>query len=212
MKPKKISSLKPLIYLITQGNTASHNFTTESEKIIEIVKLAVNFKIPLVQLREKNLSARFLLDLAKTICDIAKNSETRILINDRADVALAADADGVHLTEKSLPAEIVRQNFPSDFIIGVSAHSLEKIESAKNQGADFATFSPVFPTTNKGEAQGIKKLKNVCERVKPFPVVALGGINAANYLEVLESGASGFAAIRFLNNRGNLRKLSREFL
>ena len=76
------------------------------------------------------------------------------------------------------------------------------------QGADFITFSPVEYSPNKGKPQGIERLKEVCEHLKPFPVIALGGVDETNYADVLKAGASGFAAIRFLNDERNLRKLS----
>jgi thiamine-phosphate pyrophosphorylase len=131
-----------------------------------------------------------------------------LLVNDRADIALAANADGVHLTSLSLSAETIRRSFPKDFIVGVSAHKIEEAEIAKKQNADFVTFSPVFSSPGKSEPQGAEKLREVCERLKPFPVVALGGINETNFAEVLEAGARGFSAIRFLNDEENLRKLT----
>lgn len=132
-----------------------------------------------------------------------------MLVNDRADTALAANADGVHLTEKSISAETIRRDFPANFIIGVSTHSIETAEKAKKQGADFVTFSPIFASPGKAEPKGLEKLKEVCEKLKPFPVIALGGIDETNYKSVLEKGASGFAAIRFLNNVENLQMLNK---
>ena len=130
-----------------------------------------------------------------------------MLVNDRADIAQAAEADGVHLPANSLPAEIVRANFGESFIIGVSAHSLEDVERAKSAGANFATFSPVFATASKakyGAPQGVAKLREVAETFEGFPVIALGGIDENNFREALEAGASGIAAIRFLNDAENL--------
>lgn len=200
----------PIIYQITEGKFTSENFISEKKKLIELVELAVDKQINLVQIREKNLSAKLVFKLTKEIVEISKNSDTKILVNDRADIALAANADGVHLTSKSIPTNIIRKIFPHDFIIGVSTHSLEKAETAKNEGADFVTFSPIFQTISKakyGNPQGLEKLREVCEKLKPFPVIALGGINAENYQTALETGAGGFASIGFLNNAENLRKL-----
>jgi thiamine-phosphate pyrophosphorylase len=122
-----------------------------------------------------------------------------------------ADADGVHLTSRSLSAGIIRQSFPKTFIVGASAHTIEKAEAARRQGADFVTFSPIYSSPGKGEPQGVEKLREVSEHLKPFPVIALGGVNTTNYQKVLEAGASGFAAIRFLNDEENLRKLAADF-
>ncbi|MBX7169499.1 MAG: thiamine phosphate synthase [Pyrinomonadaceae bacterium] len=202
---------KPIIYLISDGTITVQNFSQKSVKFLQIVEFAVEFKIPLIQFREKSLPAKFVFELTAQAVQLTKNSKTKILINDRADIALAAKANGVHLTSNSVSAKIIRQNFPKDFIIGVSAHSLENALKAKNDGADFATFSPIFASPNKGTPVGLESLKTVCEKIKPFPIIALGGIDETNYDEVLQI-ADGFAAIRFLNNAENLRKLKDENL
>lgn len=199
---------RKLIYLITKGDATAADFHEKQREILGIIKKAVEAEIPLIQLREKNLSTKLLFELAEKAAQITKNSETKLLINDRADVALAAKADGVHLTERSLSAQTIRASFPKNFIIGVSVHTLEKALEVKNQGADFVTFSPIFHSPGKGEPVGLEKLREVCEALKGFPVVALGGIDETNYREVLEI-ADGFAAIRFLNNLQNLRNFKR---
>jgi thiamine-phosphate pyrophosphorylase len=100
-----------------------------------------------------------------------------------------------------LPAKIIRQNFPENFIVGVSTHTLDEVALARDEGADFVTFSPIYKTPSKakyGEPQGLEKLKIVCRKLNLFPVIALGGIDETNFSQVLESGSAGFAAIRFL--------------
>ncbi|MDQ3321411.1 MAG: thiamine phosphate synthase [Acidobacteriota bacterium] len=211
MNREEIFYRKPLIYLITEGKTMAENFAAEKRKILNLVKIAADAKISLVQIREKNLPARLVFELTLEAAKIASRTETKILVNARADIALAARADGVHLTARSLAVKIIRRNFPPDFIVGASVHSNEEAEIARRQAADFVTFSPIFPTPDKekfGAPQGLEKLREVCERLKPFPIIALGGIDENNYKSVLENGASGFAAIRFLNNAENLRKLT----
>jgi thiamine-phosphate pyrophosphorylase len=198
------SVANPLIYLITDGETTADNFAEKKSRILEIITISVENNIPLIQIREKNIPARLVFELVREAAKITRNSRTKILVNDRADIALAAEADGVHLTSHSISAEIIRRNFPKDFIIGVSTHTFETAETSKQNGADFITFSPIFETPGKGQPQGVGKLHEICERLKPFPVIALGGINETNYKSVLENGASGFAAIRFLNNAKNL--------
>lgn len=192
----------PAIYLITDGSLEVFNFKDKSAELLKKVELAVESEINLIQIREKNLSAKLLYEVAKNAAEITKNSQTKILINDRADIAWAAGADGVHLTSDSMPAEIIRQKFPSNFIVGVSVHLIAEAEIAKAQKADFVTFSPIFDTPSKasyGKPQGLIKLREVCKKLKPFPVFALGGIDEINFREVLKYGASGFAAIRYLN-------------
>lgn len=198
---------KPITYLITEGNLTADNFDEKKNRILVIIKTAVEKNISLIQVREKNLTAKLIFSLASQAAKITKKSNTKLLVNDRADIALAAKADGVQLTENSVSAEIIRHAFPKNFIIGVSAHSIAGAEKAKTQGADFVTFSPVFASPGKDAPQGLEKLKEVCEKLKPFPVLALGGIDETNYESVLKSGASGFAAIRFLNEVENLKNL-----
>lgn len=199
---------EPLIYLITEGKATDENFAEIKSEIINLIKIAVRAKVSIIQIREKRLSARFVFELAREAAKITRLTKTKILINDRADIALAARADGVHLTTKSVSAAAIRRAFPLDFVIGVSARSAGEAETAKIQGANFATFSPVFHSPGKGESHGIEKLKEISDRLKPFPVLALGGIDETNWRTVLQSGASGFAAIRFLNAEENLRKLN----
>ncbi len=210
---KRFFEIKPLIYLITDGETTAENFSKNSLQTLEIIKKAVESEISLIQIREKQLSAKLVFELTAKAAEITKNSNTKLLVNDRADIALAANADGVHLPANSLSSNIVRANFPPDFIIGVSAHSLEEVQKGKFDGADFATFSPIFATESKkryGAPQGIEKLREVIQTIENFPVIALGGIDETNFREVLQI-ADGFAAIRFLNNAENLRKLRMEF-
>ncbi len=205
---------KPLIYLITKGNLTRENFSEESKKTLRIIKNAVEKGISLIQIREKNLFARSVLELTEQAVRIAEKSGTKILVNERADVAAAANADGVHLTSNALPVSLIRQNFGKGFIIGVSAHSLERALQAKNETADFVTFSPVFPTISKplyGEPKGLKELNEVCKKLGNFPVIALGGIDETNYKDVLEQGAGGFAGIGFLNDKIKLKNQKFEF-
>jgi len=199
---------KPLIYLITDGDATAENFTEKKSHLIKLIKTAVQAKISLIQIREKQLSARLIFELTSETAKLTQNTKTKLLVNDRADIALAANADGVHLTSRSLSAAVIKQNFPKNFIVGVSAHTIEDAENARRQGADFATFSPIFASPGKGEPLGIEKLRAVCESLKSFPIIALGGIDTTNFTQVLEAGARGFAAIRFLNNEENLRELT----
>jgi thiamine-phosphate pyrophosphorylase len=206
---KKFDSTgEPLIYLITDGKTTDENYTVRKPEILKLIETAVQAEISLIQIREKHLSTRLIFQLAEEASRLTRKTGTKLLVNDRADIALSAKADGVHLTADSLSAATIRRFFPKNFIIGVSAHTVEEAETAKAQGANFITFSPVFSSPGKGEPQGIEKLREVCEHLKPFPVIALGGVDPTNYQEVLEAGASGFAAIRFLSDEKNLRRLS----
>ena len=166
------------------------------------MKAWVAAEISLVQLREKSLTARVLYELATRAAAITRGSKTRLLVNDRFDIARAASADGVHLTTRSLPTNIVRSICGDDFLIGVSTHSLETALNARAEGADFILFGPVFATPAKeiyGQPQGLDKLREVTRALEGFPVIAIGGINRENADECFRVGASGIAAIRLFN-------------
>src|SRR4051794_6833227 len=159
-----LKSQQPILYLITSGETTHRTEPTSPEfkRILTIVRAAALAGINLIQLREKNLSARNLYELASSAAAITARSATRLLVNDRADIARAAGCDGVHLATHSLDARIVRKTFGPDFLIGASTHSIEEASDARDAGADFAVFGPIFDTPSKrayGQPLGLEKLE-----------------------------------------------------
>lgn len=192
----------PIIYQITSGTTTAETTPGDPQflNILASVRTAIDTRVSLFQIREKALSARVLYELTARAVEITRGSSMRLLVNDRADVARAAGGDGVHLTSYSLPAGVVREKFGSEFLIGVSTHSREEVIAARDAGADFVVFGPVFETESKrayGEPQGLEKLKEVTNL--GFPVVAIGGITRENMQSCLEAGASGIAGIRMFD-------------
>ena len=166
--------------------------------ILRFAQAAVIRQIPLFQIREKRLPTRTLYDLVSQAVEVTRGSATRLLVNDRFDVALAAGADGVHLTSVSLPTRMVREACEADFLIGVSTHSLDEARRARDEGADFVVFGPVFETESKrayGPAQGLEKLQRVTSELQGFPVLAIGGVTLDNAESCYAAGASGFAGI-----------------
>jgi thiamine-phosphate pyrophosphorylase len=159
--------------------------------IIAFARRAIEDGVEMIQIREKDLCAGELLELTCKIRDLARGSETRVLVNDRLDIALAADIDGVHLPSNGLPAARVR---PLVRTLGVSTHSVKEAENAATARADFVVFGPVFETPGK-TAVGLDALRQVTASVK-IPVLAIGGVNISNAKLALEYGAAGFAAIR----------------
>ena len=138
---------------------------------------------------------------------ITHASETRLLVNDRSDVARAAGADGVHLAGSSLTPSIVRQTFGKDFLIGVSTHSFAEARAAQEGKADFAVFGPVFETNSKsiyGEPVGLEMLRMTADALAPFPIIALGGVTIANAPDCLRAGAAGIAGISLFSDPNNL--------
>ena len=159
-----------------------------------------------IQIREKDLPARDLTELARQAIRDTQGIGARILVNDRLDVALAANAAGIHLGETSLPLEAVaewrRSAARTDFLIGVSCHSVEAARAAESGGADYIHFGPVFATPSKaafGPPQGIEQLRSVCTAVR-IRVIAIGGVTFENARECFAAGASGFAAIRLFQD------------
>ena len=203
---------KPLIYLITKGETTDQNFAEKSRQILDIIRVAVAERIPLVQLREKQLTAKLLFLLTQQVADLTRESDTKLLVNDRADIAEAAGADGVHLTSTSIAVDVVRQSFHSEFIVGVSTHTKDEVLTAARNGADFAVFGPVFDSPGKGDPKGVSQLTQICGAAGEFPVLGLGGIDGSNCGQVLEAGARGVAAIRWLNDAVELRQTARTLI
>ena len=190
----------PLTYLITRGEATPAAFRDNKSEIFETVRSAVDDGVSMIQIREKNLPARLLFELAVDAATITKGSNTKLLINDRPDIAVAARADGVHLPSDSLPVDVIRAKFPRIFIIGVSTHSIDEVRHAQMYGADFAVFGPVFETPGKGPAAGLEELREVVSAAAAFPIIALGGIDESNFRAALKNGAAGIAAIRALND------------
>ncbi len=197
---------RPVICLITEGTATAENFEGSRERILTIIRIAVEENVSLVQIREKKLTAKLLFELSRAAAELTRGSSTRLVVNDRTDVADAAGADGVHLTASSMPASIVRKYFPK-MLIGVSAHEEQELTDATAANADYAIFGPVFATPGKVPI-GIEELAMACSKAGQFPVVAIGGIGETNFRDVLDAGAAGFAAIRSLNDPVRLRSIT----
>ena len=177
------------------------------------IEKALQGGIRALQLREKNLSPKELLAQAIKIKPIIKKYGAKLFINDRADIAEIAGADGVHLTEKSVSAGEIKNKFPN-LIIGVSTHAKEGALLAEAQGADFITFSPIYETPSKiqfGSPQGPAKLGQVVKSVH-LPVLALGGIKLNRVPEVLEQGAHGVALISGIWDSKDIKQQAFEYM
>jgi thiamine-phosphate diphosphorylase len=159
--------------------------------LLSCVNAAVREGVEIIQVREKDLDAHALFELVCRIRDAAAGSPTKVLVNDRLDVALAAGVDGVHLPGQGLPTAKVR---PLVKTLGRSIHSIEEGLEAARDGADFVVFGPIFETPGK-EPVGIDALRALTAVVK-IPVLAIGGITHEDTSLVLEAGAAGIAAIR----------------
>lgn len=204
----------PFACLITEGKLTPKNYSSERSIVVETIRTAVADGVDLVQIRERDLSARLLFDLATDVVTAVKDTGALVLLNDRADVALASGADGVHLRESSIPPAVVREIFPKHLVIGVSTHDVHAAQSAAAGGADFVFFGPVFESPGKGEPTGPDKLRDVCRAIGGFPVIALGGIDSDNVGLALDAGAAGVAGIRSMHDadeRGRILRVIGRF-
>lgn len=189
MAKKEVLAGDPGLYLITDRRLTGN--------LPDAVGKALKAGVRMVQLREKDLKGRELLELALALRDKTSEFGARLIINDRIDVALLSRADGVHLGAASINARDARLMLGKTSLIGVSTHSVEEAEKAEADGADFITFGPLYFTESKapwGSPLGSRVLQEVKKRVK-IPVYGIGGINKERVKEVIRAGAEGVAVI-----------------
>lgn len=179
---KKIPS-KRFLYVIFAGRDIP-------KKLVEIL----NAGVEVLQLRDKGLSTKELINLGKRAKDIIRD-RALFFLNDRFDIALAVGADGVHLGQDDVPVEAVRKVTEKDFLIGLSTHTLKEVRESIHRPVDYISFGPVFKTLTKTDAlspRGIHRLKRAVS-ASLHPVVAVGGISKENIDKVLETGVKGVA-------------------
>ncbi len=185
---------------------------TAGRPLADIVRAALDGGVRAVQLREKDLEAGELYHLALQLRKVTERYKARLLINDRLDVALSVEADGVHLGQTSFPVATARRLLGPGKLIGVSTHSLAEITAAA--GADFVVFGPVYFTPSKavyGEPQGLDRLREAVER-SAVPVFAIGGINVERTPRVLTAGAYGVAMISAISAAADPTQTTRDLL
>ena len=164
--------------------------------LVEVIRRTLAGGAKIVQLREKNLSTREMLQLAAALKELTREYGARFIVNDRLDVALAVDADGVHLGQEDMPARIARRLLGPEKVLGVSVSSVEEALRAVEDGADYLGAGAVFPTATKEEARaiGLEGLRAIASAVG-IPVVAIGGIDRTRVAEVIAAGADGVAVV-----------------
>ena len=197
------------LYLITD-----RRLFAEIASLLRAIEEALKGGVKAVQLREKDLGTRQLLQLAYETRGLTSKYGAKLFINDRVDIALAVDADGVHLGGDSMPAFAARKAAGEAMLIGVSAHSIEEARKAEEEGADFITLGPIFETPSKikfGHPLGPGLLREVREKIS-IPVFAIGGINKERAGSVLESGTTGIALISAILGSEDIRSNTEEFM
>jgi thiamine-phosphate pyrophosphorylase len=196
------------LYLITDRHQ------TGDRELLTVAGLALQGGVRAIQLREKDLSSRELYELAYELRKLTSRFGARLFINDRADIAMAVDADGVHLGNNSIPVYRVRQVIGEKKLIGVSCHNQISAITAQEKGADFITFGPVYFTPSKavyGDPVGVERLDEVTHLMQ-IPVFALGGITIANTREVIHHGAHGVAMVSAIMKAEDPQGAATDFL
>ena len=181
----------PKIYPITDAQLSGLSHSEQVERLLA-------GGASLVQLREKNLPAQAFYAAAAAAVRLARSAGAKIIINDRVDVALALQADGVHLGQSDLPVAAARRLLGDGAVIGYSTHNLEQVRAALRLSIDYLAFGPIFPTNSKQNPDpvaGLNALARVQSLAAPLPVVAIGGINQTNLRAVLDGGANSAAII-----------------
>jgi thiamine-phosphate pyrophosphorylase len=168
----------------------------------------------MVQIREKDLETRQLIDVAQQLIPLIKQHQGKVFVNDRVDLVLALDADGVHLRSDSLPIPVARRLLGKDKLIGISTHSVEDVRQAEGEGADFVVLGPIFETPSKqiyGPPLGLHTLESACQESR-LPIFAIGGITPKQVPAVLSVGAYGIALISAILQALSIQDNTRELL
>lgn len=175
------------------------------------VEAAIKGGATFIQLREKKLDEEHFLEEAKEIKELCKKYRVPFVINDNVDIALAMDADGVHVGQSDMEAGMVREKLGPDKIIGVSAQTVEQAILAEQKGADYLGVGAVFPTGSKDDAVEVSHdtLKAICEAVQ-IPVIAIGGISTGNVMELSGSGICGIAVISAIFAKPDIETAAKE--
>lgn len=187
---------------------------TNGRELTWVLEQALDGGVKAIQLREKDLSGRDLFNLAEAVRKLTGRYGAKLLINERIDVALAVDADGVHLGKASIPIATARQLVGPERLIGASVHALAEAQQAEQAGADFVVFGPVYFTPSKaayGAPQGLAPLRQVVEKTSR-PVYAIGGVKRENIEEVMAAGARGIALISAIVSAREPQQAAREIL
>ena len=166
------------------------------------------------QLRAKNMEDRDLYNLASSLKKVVKEKKVLFLINDRIDIALAVDADGVHLGSGDLPIKVARKLLGRNKIIGLTVRDLSQALKAQREGADYVSLGPIFSTRikkNLPPPRGLKVITQIKKNIK-IPLIAVGGINSNNLARVLRAGADGVAVASAVNRVVNIRKAIEDLL
>jgi thiamine-phosphate pyrophosphorylase len=181
---------------------------------LQVAETLLSAGVRLIQLRDKQASTRDLFEQARLIAACVRSGKGIFILNDRADVARAAGADGVHVGQEDLPVELARQILGEGKWVGYSTHVLAQVVEADKSSADYIAFGPIFPTASKAQPDPVVGLDGLREarQATAKPLVAIGGITLQNARQVIEAGADSVAVIRGLLAAPDLAERAEEFL
>lgn len=193
------------VYLVTDRRKKT------DEEFLNIIEEAIKGGTTVVQLREKTASTKEFYELALKVKEITSRYGVPLLINDRIDIALAVDSEGVHIGQDDMPADIAREIIGDDKILGVSASTVEEAKKAEIDSADYIGSGAVFPTATKDDADSVSKdeLKEIVDSID-IPVVAIGGITVENASTLKDSGIDGFSVVSAIMSADDPREASRK--
>jgi len=195
------------LYLVTDRDCLANRDLYES------IEQAIRGGVTLIQLREKLVSSREFLDIAFAVKEITSRYQIPLIINDRLDIALAIEADGLHIGQDDLPLTVVRKLFGKDKIIGVSASTLDEAILAEQQGADYLGVGAMYATPTKLDAKTVSlEQLAVIKRSVSIPVVAIGGINETNVRDIMATGIEGVSVVSAILAKQDVQKAAKDLL
>lgn len=194
------------LYLVTDKSD-------DVEKFLKTIEEGIKGGVSVVQIREKTADTLDFYNLALKVKEITTKYDVPLIINDRVDVALAIDAEGVHVGQSDMPCDVTRKLVGPDKIVGVSAATIDEAKKAEKDGADYIGSGAVFPTATKDDAPKITKkdLKEIVNSIN-IPVVAIGGITLENAHELSDTGIAGLSVVSAIMSSDNPKKSSEELL
>lgn len=194
------------LYLVTDNSE-------DVDKFLNTIEEAIKGGVTVVQIREKTADTLDFYNLALKVKEITTKYDVPLIVNDRVDIALAIDADGVHVGQSDMPCDVTRKLIGQNKILGVSAATVKEAKKAENDGADYIGTGAVFPTATKDDADSVTKdeLKEIVESID-IPVVAIGGINLNNARELNDTGIAGLSVVSAIMSSDNPKKSSQELL
>jgi thiamine-phosphate pyrophosphorylase len=200
--------LESRLFLVTDRHQ------TKGRPLVPLLQRVLTAAAPAIQLRERDLSAKELMTLAREVQAVTASRTSQLLMNDRIDVALALEGVGVHLRSNSLPVSVARQLLGARRLLGMSVHAVEEAVQAESQGADYVILGPIYETPSKqmfGPPLGIHTLEKACRLVR-IPIVGIGGVTAARACEMRRAGAFGVAVITAILGAADVESATRELL